>query len=217
NDYDSIKHELSQKRDAIAKHIVNTGKGIPTTPYINTDPEERFHHLFDYIEKAQRAYQYREAIEKETQALQKQNIYHGNNNNYYLPNGMQAQASMPPVQTNSNELRPKPLLADPTLYEKSWIPKQNNGFQSPSVVQTPPGLGNSPLTQTSSTMFQAPPSGHMAFQNNYERAKQVDQDRYTAGFRTVKPTVYNHYSMAQNTQMQMQPVHEATRLAPNYF
>ena len=41
NDYDSIKHELSQKRDAIAKHIVNTGKGIPTTPYINTDPEER--------------------------------------------------------------------------------------------------------------------------------------------------------------------------------
>lgn len=113
----------------------------------------RFHHLYDYIEKAQKAYQFRHAIEQEAQTLK--NEHHGNtnitptvmlaqtNHQYHAPIGMQAttgygmKAQTSPVevraQIHNNYLPPTRIQAQTSPAEVR--PQISSDVLGPTRIQ----------------------------------------------------------------------------------
>ncbi|EDO47755.1 predicted protein [Nematostella vectensis] len=78
------------------------GSGVPWPDCI---PDDGFHHLYEYIEKAQKAFEYKENIEKEAEALRKQQLENRHSlissNAQYHPQGLETYPSINEYKKNS--------------------------------------------------------------------------------------------------------------------
>ncbi|KXJ28582.1 hypothetical protein AC249_AIPGENE17424 [Exaiptasia diaphana] len=230
NTLDSISNELAQKRQEITKRIIDNQRGIPKTPYTSaTDPEDRFHHLFDYIEKAKSAYQIRQEIEKETQTLKNEN--HGNNS--LTPQGTQAQRvdnHIPsiriPAQPNNYHVPKTPQAQLNNYHEPIGSKGLSNNHHLQMATQTPINV------QTQSNNFLVP-AGTETQSNNFEQtgtrgpSKLVpirttpQSNNYNLQMRTQSPinaqTQSNNFLVPAGTEAQTNSIGQTATRGPSKF